>query len=326
MSDPPRVGASSAPLPQSDQRKVPALAWRCFVSFLRIGLLLLIMLAWFQRSLIYHPTKSQSLKAADAHLQQAMVDVAVQSHDGLTLNGWIALSGQRKSSLPIDTKKLLSQGRPLVIVFCGNGGNRSHRTHLLDTFGVLGPDSMIFDYRGYGDNAGNPSEANIVRDARAIWDYAIKDLDVPARRIVLYGESLGGGVAVQLAGNLCREGIEPGGLIVQSSFNSLVDAGRHHFPVLPVSLILIDRFESDRHIANVTSPILQLHGSRDQIVPLRLGQKLFDAAPAKSSGELAKRQVILPNADHNDVYGVDRTLVVDAMKIFLKDVSQPNSR
>ena len=284
------------------------------------------MLAWFQRSLIYHPTKSQSLKAADTQLPQATVDVTVQTHDGLTLNGWIALSGQKKSLMPVDTKKLLSQGRPLVIVFCGNGGNRAHRTHLLHTFGVLGADAMIFDYRGYGDNPGKPSEANFIRDGRAIWDHATQNLDVPPRQIVLYGESLGAGSAVQLAGNLCREGIEPGGLIVQSSFNSLVDAGRHHFPVLPVNLILIDRFESDRHIAGVTCPILQLHGARDQIVPLRLGQKLFEAAPAKSSSGLAKRQVLLPNADHNDVYSVDRPLVVAAVKSFLKDVSTPSPR
>lgn len=327
MSDLPPVGASSGPpSPPPPSRKVPSLAWRCFISCLRLGLLLLIMLAWFQRSLIYHPAKSQSLKATGVQLPQATVDVTVKSHDGLTLNGWIALSGQKKSSMPIDTKKLLSQGRPLVIVFCGNAGNRAHRTHLLHTFGVLGADAMIFDYRGYGDNPGKPSEANFIRDARTIWDHATLKLEVPPRRIVLYGESLGAGSAVQLAGDLCREGIEPGGLIVQSSFSSLVEAGRHHFPVLPVSLILIDRFESDRHIAGVTCPILQLHGSRDQIVPLRLGQKLFEAAPAKSSGGIAKRQVILPNADHNDVYGIDRPLVVDALKRFLKDVSTTSSR
>ncbi|MEK6258967.1 MAG: alpha/beta hydrolase [Planctomycetota bacterium] len=326
MSDLPPMGASSGPPPPPHSRKVPSLAWRCFVSFLRIGLLLLIMLAWFQRSLIYHPAKSQSLKAGGAQLPQAVVDVTVKSHDGLTLNGWIALAGQKKSALPVDTKKLLSQGHPLVIVFSGNAGNRANRTHLLYTFGVLGADAMIFDYRGYGDNPGKPSEANFLRDARVIWNHATKELNVPARRIVLYGESLGAGTAVQLAGDLCREGIEPGGLVVQSSFNSLVDAGRHHFPILPVGLVLIDRFESERHIAGVKCPILQLHGSRDQIVPLRLGQKLFEAAPAKSSGGIARQQLILPNADHNDVYGVDRPLVVDALKKFLKTVSTPTAR
>ena len=317
MSDPSPVGASSVPLPQ--QRKVPSLARRCCISFLRIGLLLLTMLAWFQRSLIYQPAKTKPLVAKDTGLSQMVVDVTVKTHDGLTLHGWLVAAGPRKSSLPVDPKTLLSH--PLVIVFPGNAGHRGYRTDLLQTFGELGADAMIFDYRGYGENPGKPSEANFIRDARVIWNYATKELGVPARRIVLYGESLGGGTAVRLAGDLCRDGIEPGGLVVQSSFNSLVDAGRYHFPILPVSLILIDRFESDRHITSVTCPILQLHGSRDQIVPVRLGQKLFEAAPAKSSGGIAKRQVILPNADHNDVYGVDRLLVVDALQKFLKEVS-----
>lgn len=323
MPEPSPVGASPAP-PPLPQRKVPSVAWRCFILFLRIGLLLLIMLAWFQRSLIYHqPAKTKPLAAKEAGLSQTVVDVAVKSHDGLTLHGWLAAAGPRKSSLPVDPKSLLSH--PLVIVFPGNAGHRGYRTELLRTFGGLGVDAMIFDYRGYGENPGKPSEANIARDARDIWDYATKELDVPARRIVLYGESLGGGVAVRLAGDLCRGGTEPGGLIVQSSFNSLVDAGRYHFPVLPVGLILIDRFESERHIKGVTCPILQLHGSRDQIVPLQMGQKLFAAAPAKSSSGIAKRQVILPNADHNDVYGPDLPLVVDALQKFLKVVSTPKA-
>ena len=313
------LAPAAAPVP--GKRSGSALAWRWCLSFLRISLLLLIMLAWFQRSLIYHPAKSKDLSASDSALSEAVVDVAVKSHDGLTLRGWLVLSGQKKSSLPVDIKQLLSQGHPLVIVFPGNAGNRAYRTHLLHTFGVLGADSMIFDYRGYGENPGKPSEANFLRDARAIWDYATTELGVSARRIVLYGESLGAGSAVRLAADLSTEGIEPGGVIVQSSFNSLVDAGRHHFPILPVSLILIDRFESDQHITRVRCPILQLHGARDQIVPLRLGQKLFAAAPDESSGGIAKRQVILPNADHNDVYGVDRPLVVDALKQFLKRVS-----
>lgn len=322
MPEPSPRGASPAPPPPA-QRKVPWLAWRCFILLLRIGLLLFIMLAWFQRSLIYQPAKTKPLAAKEAGLSQTVVDVTVKSHDGLTMHGWLAAAGPRKSSLPVDPKSLLSH--PLVIVFPGNAGHRGYRTELLRTFGEMGADTMIFDYRGYGENPGKPSEANIARDARVIWDHATKELGVPAQRIVLYGESLGGGVAVRLAGDLCRGGTEPGGLIVQSSFNSLVDAGRYHFPGLPVGLILIDRFQSDRHITKVTCPILQLHGARDQIVPLQLGQKLFAAAPVKSSGGIAKRQVILPNAEHNDVYGPDLPLVVNALQKFLKEASTPKT-
>ena len=180
------------------------------------------MFAGFQRSLIYHPVKSDELSASKSGLSQAVIDLAVETDDGLTLHGWLALSGPKELALPVDSKTELSQDRPLVIVYPGNAGNRAGRTCLLQAFDELGADSIIFDYRGYGDNAGLPSEANIARDARAIWDHATNELNVPARRIVLYGESLGGGVAVRLANDLCQNGVEPGGLIIQSSFNSLV--------------------------------------------------------------------------------------------------------
>lgn len=290
--------------------------------FARLVLLLLIMLAWFQRSLIYHPSRSKPLPASESGLSQAAVDLKVTTHDGLTLSGWLSLANQKKTAKKADLQKLLAQGRPLVILFPGNAGNRTNRVHMLRTFGLMGVDAMIYDYRGYAENPGSPTEASLIRDARAIWNHATEQLGVPAQRIVLYGESLGGGSAVRLAADLCKEGIEPGGLIVQSTFNSLVDAGRHHFPILPVGLMLIDRFESDRHVAGVTCPILQIHGARDQIVPLSLGQKLFDATPAKSYNGTAKRFIILPNADHNDVYGQDRQLLVDAIKFFMKEISK----
>lgn len=320
MADPSAIPVpSSSPAP--GKRPPTALLWRCAKSLLRVALLLLIMLAWFQRSLIYHPAKARALPGWGSGLPQTVLDLTVKSHDGLTLHGWLALSGPKLSSQPVNVKAALAQERPLVIVFPGNGGNRSHRVHLLHTLCQLGADALIFDHRGYGDNAGHPTEAHLARDARSLWNHLTGELDVPARRIVLYGESLGGGVACRLAGELGRENIEPGGLILQSTFNSLVDAGRYHFPLLPVSLILIDRFNSAQHVRDVRCPILQLHGQRDRIVPLSLGQKLFAACPAQSTRGMAKHQVILPNTDHNDVYGPDLPQVITALKSFLKDVS-----
>jgi fermentation-respiration switch protein FrsA (DUF1100 family) len=294
---------------------------RLLVRLLIYVLVLLIMLAWFQRSLIYHPTKSHELQAATSALPQAVVDVRVTTDDKLVLNGWLALAGGRRTSAAADAPKLLTQGRPLVIVFPGNAGNRAMREYLLQALGSLGADAMIFDHRGFGDNEGRPTEADLIRDARTIWNYATKELKVPPGRIVLYGESLGTGVATRLAGDLCAEGIEPGGLIVQSAFNSLVATGHYHFPILPVSLLLIDRFESDKHITRVTCPILHLHGRRDSVVPLPLGEKLFGCAPGKSSAGVAKEFVLLPNTDHNDVYGPDVQSVMKAVGRFLDGVN-----
>ena len=135
-----------------------------------------------------------------------------------------------------------------------------------------------------------------------MWNFLIEELGVSPDRVVLYGESLGGGVANRLASDLCTAGIEPGGLIIQSTFNSLVAVAQKHVPVIPVSLLLADRYLSEQRIAKVTCPILQIHGKLDTIVPFELGQRLFDAAPAESSSGAAKRQLVMPRTDHNDVY------------------------
>jgi fermentation-respiration switch protein FrsA (DUF1100 family) len=310
----------NASLPPA-KRTVTQKGWRFFVFLMRTLLVLLIMLAWFQRSLIYLPTKAKDLAASESGVTQPVVDLQITTQDDLVLNGWLALVAE-PSKPQFDLASLESRSNPLVIVFPGNGGHRAMRGYLLESLRDCGADVMIFDHRGYGDNEGSPTEAHLVRDARSIWNYATKDLKVPPGRIVIYGESLGGGVAVRLASDLCSDGIEPGGLVVQSSFNSLVSAGRYHFPILPVSLLLIDRFESQQHIQQVTCPYLHLHGRRDRVVPVELGQKLFEAAPEKSSGGVNKQLVLLPNTDHNDVYGPDRHLVMHAVTGFLADVKQ----
>lgn len=182
---------------------------------------------------------------------------------------------------------------------------------------------VIFDHRGYGENPGNPSEKHLAADARSIWDRLTKTLGVAPERIVIYGESLGGGVAVRLASELCRDGQPPGGLILQSTFSSLADAGSELYWFLPVQWLLVDRYESVKRIPFVSCPILQLHGRNDRIVPLHLGQRLFEAAPPESTSGLAKRQVILEHADHNDVYSREGATVIAEFSQFLQQATPP---
>jgi hypothetical protein len=208
----------------------------------------------------------------------------------------------------------------LALFFSGNAANRRYRVSEFQVLTDLGCDVFLFDYRGYGDNAGSPSEEKLVADARTIWSYTTEDRNVSPERIILYGESLGGGVAVRIAAEMCQAGTPPAGLILRSTFSSLVDAGAYHYPWLPVRLLLIDRFASIDHIALVTCPILQVHGARDTIMPISLGRRLFDAAPHRSASGLAKRFIELQNAHHNDVLLVAKPELRRAVAEFLESL------
>lgn len=310
-------------LPDSDPTLLSSL--RRLILFIVIVCLMSISpIVWFQRALIYHPNRCPPLPGSQALVPQTVVDVMVKSHDGLDLHGWLAIAGSSSLGQASDVKHAIHNGRPIVLYFPGNAGNRSYRREQLILLGLLNAHVLIVDYRGYADNDGVPTEKRLAADARSVWNYLTRELGVPADRVIIYGESLGGGVAVRLTSELCQAGIEPGGLIVQSTFNSLVETAQMHFSFLPVSLLLVDRFPSDQRIQHVTCPLLQIHGSKDRIVPFMLGQRLFDAAPAKSSNGIAKRLHIMKFTDHNDVYdeGVDHIGLEDQLKSFIDEVAQ----
>lgn len=189
----------------------------------------------------------------------------------------------------------------MILFFHGNGGHRGFRDLDYQLLLKLGVHVMAFDYRGYGENSGSPTEENFAADAREMWKYLTETRRVQPDRIIVYGESLGGAVAVRLASEVCTAGTPPGGLILVSSFTSLVDAAGYHYPWLPVSWILKDRFRSDQSIPKVTAPVLMLHGTRDTIVPITLGKRLFELAPEKSAAGTAKTFVELTRSDHNDI-------------------------
>lgn len=291
--------------------------WLKILAATYLGILLL--LALFQRSLIYHPFAEQSLPATSAGFPAGQAhDVLVQTEDLVDLHGWLIKPKRQDSRSKNEPLGLqFEENRWLVLYFGGNAANRGYRLNEVRLLTALAADVLIVDYRGYGDSSGSPTEEGLAQDARAIWTFATKKQHVPPNRIVLFGESLGGGVAVRLASELCRSNTPPAGLILRSTFNSLVDAAASHFAWIPTGWLMVDRFPSDQRIGDLVCPLLQFHGQRDQIVPFRLGQKLFDAAPAKSSNGIAKSFVALPNADHNDVIETSRHEVSDAVTQFL---------
>jgi fermentation-respiration switch protein FrsA (DUF1100 family) len=276
--------------------------------------ILVVMIATFQRYLIYQPTRVVAINPETSGLAASRVEsVTVRTNDGLDLRGWLV------RALPSTTfsQSNGSSHHPVIIYFPGNAGHRGYRAMDLDLLSRVGADVYLFDYRGYGDSPGSPTEESLAADARAIWNDLTQKQGVSPNRIVILGESLGGGVATRLASELCAEGIEPAGLVLRCTFSSLTDVARYHYPWLPVRWLLIDRFPSVDRIPNVTCPILKVHGTADDVVPLRYGKLLFDAAPPQSARGIPKTFVQIQGAGHNDILFVAREEFRAAVNNFL---------
>jgi fermentation-respiration switch protein FrsA (DUF1100 family) len=246
-------------------------------------LLAVVGLLWSQqRRLIYLPAP-RAVPPAAAVLPAAE-EVSFPTGDGLRLAGWF---------VPAVGAAGRGGGRPrspAVLVCNGNGGNRSLRAPLAAALARAGLAVLLFDYRGYAANPGHPTEAGLAADARAALAYLAARPDVDPARLVYFGESLGAAVALRLA-------VErpPAALVLRSPFASLAEVGRRHYPWLPVSLLLADRYDSLGRVGGLAAPLLVVAGERDRIVPASHSRRLFDAAPRP------KRFVLLSGADHNDL-------------------------
>lgn len=237
----------------------------------------LVGIAWvFQRSLIYFPTRELG------PLPPGVEEVTFTTSDGLELGGWFFPAAG-------------SDGRA-VLVSNGNAGNRSHRVPLAEALRERGWAVLLYDYRGYGDNPGSPSEQGLAEDARAAVSWLADRDDVDADRIAYFGESLGASVAAGLAAER-----PPAALVLRSPFTSLADVGRAHYPFLPVGALLRDRFPTIDHVRSYDGPVLVIWGERDAIVPPE--QSLAVAEAAHRS-----RHLVIAGAGHNDaalLYGED---------------------
>jgi fermentation-respiration switch protein FrsA (DUF1100 family) len=246
-----------------------------------------------QRRLMYFPT---SLVPAPSELGLTDVEpVVFKTADGVLLHGWFLAA--RRSTRPLT-----------VIVFNGNAGNRAHRGDLGERLRARGLSVLLFDYRGFGGNAGSPTEAGLALDARAARDYVAARPAVSADRLVYFGESLGSAVATRLATEAA-----PAALILRSPFTSFVDVGRIHYPLLPVRLLLRDRFAQLDRLKDVHCPVLVIAGTHDSIVPFEQSKRVLDAV----SGP--KRLVTLEGADHNDDDLVSGERVIEAVTLFLDE-------
>jgi fermentation-respiration switch protein FrsA (DUF1100 family) len=267
-----------------------ALKWLFILALAGYGGLLALMYV-FQRTLMYFPDATR-VAPAQAGLPQAE-EVTLASADGETLIAWFVPA---------------REGKPLVIYFQGNAEGLSARANRFTWLTADGTGLLALCYRGYGGSTGRPTETGLILDARAAYDFV--RARYPAKRIVLFGESLGTGVAVALA-----SGHEIGALILDAPYCSITDVGAAAYPFAPVRWLIKDTFRSDERIDRVSAPLLVLHGERDTIVPIRFAEKLFALAREP------KRMVRFPQGGHVnlDDYGAAKVV-----KEFLAKLRYPS--
>lgn len=225
---------------------------------LAVAYLGVVLLVYFVQSrLVYFPEKLLSNTPGAIGLDYTSVNIATR--DSEILHGWWTPVPDAKGT---------------VLFFHGNAGNISHRINYLVMFKRLGYNTLLFDYRGYGQSSGVPSESGMYLDAQAAWRYLTETQGIAPARIVLFGESLGGAVAAWLA---AQE--KPGLLALASTFTSVPDLAAEIYPFLPVRWISRFDYDTRKSLQSVTCPVFIAHSPQDEIIPFGQGQHLFQAAP-----------------------------------------------
>ena len=246
---------------------------------LAVGLVLTVGFLWNQleRRYIFFPTAEVPFTPAGAGLKYE--EVSFDTGGGLRLHGWyIAGAAEAESST--------------WIWFHGNGGNIGHRVdELAMLHHRLGVNLFIFDYQGYGQSQGEPTEQGTYQDSRAALEYVSNRPGIDPSQIVYFGRSLGAAVAVELATEK-----PPSGLILVSPFSSVSDMARVAFPFLPLNRLLKGRYDSVSRIRQIHAPLLIIHGAQDEMVPVGQGRALFEAANEPKTFQ------VLPLAAHNDTH------------------------
>ncbi len=217
--------------------------------------LVLVYLYFFQRSLMYHPNENNY---SNDELTVIVEKIKITTHDGIDLIGWYHEK---------DSKKFKT-----LIFFHGNAGSLENRIHKLNHFGDMNINFLIIAWRGFSGNKGKPSEEGLYQDGESAIQWLFNK-GLEEKDIIIYGESLGTGVATHLASNKNYAGV-----ILETPFTSMVDAAKNFYPYIPVKFLLKDKFRNEDKIKNINSPILVMHGEADQIVPFEMGRKIFEIA------------------------------------------------
>ena len=254
-------------------------------------LIVVVFLRVVENGLIYFPPRYPVGFPPPQSLQDEVEDVWLLTADGVKINAFYHHNPSAKQ---------------VLLWFHGNAENIGYGLPQLRALATIGVNILAVDYRGYGKSEGKPDEKGVYQDADAAYEYLIQQRHFQPEDIFIYGHSLGGAVAVNLASRRpC------GGLIIQSSFTNARAMARRMLMIPLIEYAVISRFDSLQSIRHVHAPILIVHGTRDEVVPFKMGQLLFAAAPEP------KRFYPIENAGHNDVMEIGGRSYLASLKQFI---------
>ena len=251
-------------------------------------LLIAALLYLYQHRLIFHPDSELVASPADIGLEYE--DLTLVTEDGIKLHAWFVPA--------LETS-------PVLLFFHGNAGNISHRLESIALFNELNLSVLIIDYRGYGKSEGEPGEFGSYTDAKAAWDYLQQEKNIAAEEIIIFGRSLGGGIASWLASHH-----SPAAVIIESSFTSIVDMAAAMYPFMPVRWLCRIKYPNTEHMEDITAPILIIHSEHDELIPFHHGEKLFAVAREPKT-------FVQIGGGHNDGFLLSRTQYVKEIRGFL---------
>jgi uncharacterized protein len=243
-----------------------------------------------QRYLIFNPHRELLKLPSDAEFKMpyATAWISVPGNKGKIHGWWIP---------PESVTERKNRDRPQVLLYLpGAGGNKGNNLWRIKGFHKLGLATLAIDYRGYGQSKGNfPNESQFYTDSQAAWNYLTQVRRIPPQQIIIYGESLGGAIALDLA----LKHPDAGGLVMQSTFTSMEETVKridYRFGFFPINLLLTERFNSIAKMRSLQVPVLLIHGTSDRVVPYDMSQRLYQAAPQR------KELLLIPQGGHFQIY------------------------
>jgi fermentation-respiration switch protein FrsA (DUF1100 family) len=274
---------------------------RTLISLLSIaaGIFVLLSLALYllQDKMVFLANMpGRALTASPGDMGLEYENVSLLTSDGESLHGWYVPAVNR---------------RGVLLFFHGNAGNISHRLDSIGIFQQLGLDTLIIDYRGYGQSTGKASEKGTYLDAQAAWSYLVDERGVPAEEIIIFGRSLGGAVGAWLGTQHI-----PAALIIESSFTSGVDMAQRLYPFLPAGLITRLRYPVVEYASRLDCPVLVVHSRDDEIIPFDMGQSIYAAVKQRKS-------FLELRGDHNNGFFISRHEYVAGLDKFIESVFGP---